>query len=227
MSCFAQCLVPNEDIPQIVDTVQSISGSQSWHARYSILPYIQVFVYNNIFAVHQQQHCVATLKEVIIRMLRDEQPEVSNMACLTLSGLLQCKVIALNDELLQHAYSLCKTKLSKKRKRTDDNNQTGSVEVPFNEKTFQTKLLKKHAGVLLLSACVLSHPYTVPEWLPGVVMRLANVLHDPQPIHDTVKRTLSEFRRTHHDNWHEDKLKSDNEELAILTDLLVSPSYYA
>lgn len=43
----------------------------------------------------------------------------------------------------------------------------------------------------------------------------------------TVRKTLSDFRRTHHDNWHEHKQQFTDDQLVVLTDLLVSPCYYA
>lgn len=43
----------------------------------------------------------------------------------------------------------------------------------------------------------------------------------------TVKKTLSNFRRTHHDNWQEHKQQFTDDQLLVLTDLLVSPCYYA
>ena len=43
----------------------------------------------------------------------------------------------------------------------------------------------------------------------------------------TVKKTLSDFRRTHHDNWHDHKQMFTDDQLVVLTDLLISPNYYA
>ena len=43
----------------------------------------------------------------------------------------------------------------------------------------------------------------------------------------TIKKTLQDFKRTHQDNWQEHKLKFSDDQMAVLTDLLVSPSYYA
>ena len=42
-----------------------------------------------------------------------------------------------------------------------------------------------------------------------------------------VKKTLQDFKRTHQDNWHDHKQKFTEDQLTVLTDLLVSPSYYA
>lgn len=43
----------------------------------------------------------------------------------------------------------------------------------------------------------------------------------------TVKKALQSFKRTHQDNWAEHKAAFTEDELSELTDLLVSPSYYA
>ncbi|XP_002119300.2 proteasome activator complex subunit 4 [Ciona intestinalis] len=211
MSCIAQCIVPPEHLNLITSSIEMISTSKSWHARHSILPYIQVFVYNNLFSVTRNESCVKRIRDVVLHLLEDERLEVSKMSLVTLSGLLQCRVIQMDDELLTLAFKKCKTKLEKKSPTTDS----------------QKSILRRHAGVLILSACVLSSPYTVPDWMPRLVMKLADHLHDPQPIQGSIKSTLSDFRRTHHDNWHDDKQKFTSDELAILTDLLVSPSYYA
>lgn len=43
-------------------------------------------------------------------------------------------------------------------------------------------LVRRHAGVLGLSACILSSPYDVPDWMPQILMDLSDHLNDPQPI---------------------------------------------
>ena len=43
----------------------------------------------------------------------------------------------------------------------------------------------------------------------------------------TVTKTLSDFRRTHHDNWHDHKRMFTDDQLVTLTEVLVSPNYYA
>uniref|UniRef100_A0A1X7TPG3 Proteasome activator complex subunit 4 C-terminal domain-containing protein n=1 Tax=Amphimedon queenslandica TaxID=400682 RepID=A0A1X7TPG3_AMPQE len=42
----------------------------------------------------------------------------------------------------------------------------------------------------------------------------------------TVKKAMTEFKRTHYDNWREHKLKFTEDQLSSLSDLLLSPSYY-
>ena len=97
--------------------------------------------------------------------------------------------------------------------------------------TWQAKqssaVLRRHSGVLGLAAFVLSAPYSIPPSLPPVLMTLADHLHDPPPIPATVKTVFQEFKRTHQDNWAEHRQKLTEDQLTVLTDLLVSPSYYA
>lgn len=47
---------------------------------------------------------------------------------------------------------------------------------------FHPDLVRRHAGVLGLSACILSSPYDVPQWMPQILMELSDHLNDPQPI---------------------------------------------
>ena len=46
-------------------------------------------------------------------------------------------------------------------------------------------------------------------------------------LQETVKKTMSEFKRTHYDSWSEHKQKFTDDQLVVLADLLISPSYYA
>jgi proteasome activator subunit 4 len=92
---------------------------------------------------------------------------------------------------------------------------------------FQDLLIKRHGTVLILSALVLAFPYDIIDWMPNVLVAISRCASDPSPVGAEVSKTFSEFRRTHQDNWHEDKLKFTEDQLYDLSDLLVSSSYYA
>ncbi len=100
-------------------------------------------------------------------------------------------------------------------------------------------------GVLGLCAIVLSSPYDIPSYVPDALMLLCEHSYDPDLIQvcclffwiifsliflllkQSIKRALSEFRRTHHDSWHEHREKFTEDQLVILADVLISPNYYA
>ncbi|KAL4641227.1 proteasome activator complex subunit 4 [Arapaima gigas] len=218
LSLMSQGLLYPEQILQVLQTLQEIAGSSSWHARYTVLTYLQIMVFYNLFTFLSDEHAVQDVQALVIKLLEDEQLEVREMAATTLSGFLQCNFLSMDAPMQAHFEALCKTRLPKRKRR-----ELGSVvdTVPSAD------LVRRHAGVLGLSACILSSPYDVPTWMPQLLMDLSAHLNDTQPIEMTVKKTLSNFRRTHHDNWQEHKQRFTDDQLLVLTDLLVSPCYYA
>ncbi|XP_056326451.1 proteasome activator complex subunit 4A isoform X1 [Danio aesculapii] len=218
LSLMSQGLLYSEQIPQVLGALEEISRSSSWHARYTILTYLQIMVFYNLFTFLSDAKAVCDVRALVLRLLEDEQLEVREMAATTLSGFLQCNFLSIDEPMQAHFESLSKTRLPKRKRR-----ELGSVvdTIPSAD------LVRRHAGVLGLSACILSSPYDVPTWMPQILMDLSAHLNDTQPIEMTVKKTLSDFRRTHHDNWQEHKQKFTDDQLLVLTDLLVSPCYYA
>lgn len=122
------------------------------------------------------------------------------MAATTLSGFLQCSFLSMDPPMQAHFEALCKTRLPKKRKR-----ELGSIvdTIPsaggslndavtcsnvatahhrLNKLFPLADLVRRHAGVLGLSACILSSPYDVPTWMPQLLMDLSAHLNDTQPI---------------------------------------------
>jgi len=84
-----------------------------------------------------------------------------------------------------------------------------------------------HGIILGLAACVLSVPYDMPSWLPGMVTQLIAFNREPSPIRSTVTKTIAEFRRTHSDTWSFQKSAFSDEQLEVLSDLTSSASYFA
>ncbi|KAL3873182.1 hypothetical protein ACJMK2_036330 [Sinanodonta woodiana] len=207
LTWLSQALLQPEVVSVVIATIKEITGLQSWHARNAVLYYMQSMVFYNFFILHNPKY-TKEIQEIILHLLCDDQLEVREMAATTLSGFLHCGYLELNKDMLAHFERLRATKLKK-----------------FNMSL--EMLIKRHAGVLGLSACVQAYPYDVPEFVPQILMDLGNHVNDPQPIQMTVKKTLSNFRRTHHDNWHDHKLMFTDDQLVVLTDLLVSPNYYA
>lgn len=208
---LSQALLQPDVIPVVIATIKTTVGLSSWHTRVAVLHYIQVMVFCNFFTMLKQEH-QDHVKETILHLICDDQLEVREMAAVTLSGLLHCGYMDMDKDMLTHFERLSSTKL-KKRKKIES--------IPTQN------LIQRHAGVLGLSAYVQAYPYDVPEFMPQILMDLSAHVNDPQPIQATVKKSLSNFRRTHHDNWHDHKLMFTDDQLVILTDLLVSPNYYA
>nr|DBA27145.1 TPA: hypothetical protein GDO54_011320 [Pyxicephalus adspersus] len=218
LSLMSQGLLYPEQVPMALEVLKQTARSSSWHARYTVLTYVQTMVFYNLFIFLHNEEAVQGTRWLVLQLMADEQLEVREMAATTLSGFLQCSFLTMDVSMQAHFEQLCKTRLPKKRKR-DFGLAVDTIP--------SADLVKRHAGVLGLSACILSSPYDVPTWMPQLLMDLSAHLNDPQPIEMTVKKTLSNFRRTHHDNWQEHKQQFTDDQLVVLTDLLVSPCYYA
>jgi proteasome activator subunit 4 len=46
-------------------------------------------------------------------------------------------------------------------------------------------------------------------------------------LQSTIRKTLGDFKRTHHDSWEQHSLKFTEQQLAVLQDLIIPPTYYA
>ncbi|KAF7723510.1 hypothetical protein EC973_001885 [Apophysomyces ossiformis] len=210
---------PPSMVPALVDEfVNILTKSSSWHIRVRALPVLQVFFFKHLFVLDSEQ--VLRIMQVISGMLLDSQIEVRQMAAVTLGGLVRCSQRDAITSLRSHYSALLGTRIPKRKR----DNVTGKVIEPAG---FREALLKKHAGALGLSCLVNAFPYEVPKWMPDVLCQLAGCMSDPAEIQSTIRKTFSDFRRTHSDTWHEDMTKFTEDQLAMLSDMLISPSYYA
>ena len=92
---------------------------------------------------------------------------------------------------------------------------------------YRDQISKRHSVISVLCSVILAFPFEVPTWLVECIMAVASSSSNPTPIKELVKKTFSEFKKTHQDTWEMDKQKFNSDELSIITDLVVSPSYYA
>lgn len=75
-----------------------MAGSRSWHARFSVLTYLQIMVFYNLFTLLSVPAEVLRIRKLVIQLLLDEQLEVMyaqkgskhwfNTAIAPLSGII-------------------------------------------------------------------------------------------------------------------------------------------
>lgn len=214
-------------LPAVLESMKKAASSTVWKAKLLVLYVLQVLVFWNFFTVADLKE---ELSDLLLSLLGDSQIEVRELASSTISGFVRCGIISA-DNLKSLFTKQAKTRLPKKgaglsiEEEVDGPNAAATI----NNTTSRGNdglLVSKHCGVLGLAALVQACPYTIPDWLPDVVDELSAHLHDPAPIPSTVKKAITEFKRTHYDNWREHKLKFTEDQLSSLSDLLLSPSYY-
>jgi len=204
-----------------VESVIEVAINQSWKAKVCVLEFLQVLIFINFAAFVSVPEETERLVSVVLRLLKDPQLEVREKAGKVLGGLLHCGFVSAHQRETLEAEFLAdiNKKLPKKMKE-------GADKAEWQAK-LTNAVVRRHSGVVGICAVVSSCPYDIPPYLPPLLMVLGDRLHDPQPIPATVKRVLQDFKRTHQDNWIEHKEKFTADQLTMLTDLLVSPSYYA
>ncbi|XP_045600493.2 proteasome activator complex subunit 4 isoform X1 [Procambarus clarkii] len=213
LAVISQALVLPARVPALMDAITQVAKSSWWRARAAVLSLLQVAVFTNMFTILSDNRAPQQVQELVVGLLSDVRLEVQQMASTVLSGLIHCKFIHAEDKLLGDFTSKLQNGRDEKRRPKQPLKTLDVIEL--------------HAGVLGLCAYVSAFPYDVPDMMPQVLVTLSEHLNDPHPVPATIKKTLSNFRRTHHDNWRDHKQKFTEDQLVVLTDLLLSPSYYA
>uniref|UniRef100_T1JZ44 Uncharacterized protein n=1 Tax=Tetranychus urticae TaxID=32264 RepID=T1JZ44_TETUR len=212
LNSIGQCSINEKFINAALGVCQKMKVNKSWHTRVCVISFLQLMVSSNLFTLMNDPERNQTVANLIFDLLQDDRLEVREKAAGLLGGLIHYQFIKVDKTLINRFKRKCARKLT----RSTQNFGYDSSE-----------LNEKHGGALGLCSIVHAYPYDVPEFLPDVLMFLGDHLHDPQPIPTTIRKALSDFKRTHHDNWRQHKEKFNEDQLAIITDLLVSPNYYA
>lgn len=212
IAVMSHAYLPPEMVPVAIQSAVILSNSSSWRARKTALEFLQVLVFSNLFTILQLKNCVDEVTQMVLKLLEDSRPEVQQMAVVALSGMLHSNILTVDKVLLDQFVTLSKTPIQKQN---------------LNTAVARDALRRRHAGILGMSAIVRAHPYDICDGMPEILVTLGSHLQDPQPVQTTVRQALTNFWRTHHDNWHDHKLKFTDDQLADIMDLLVSPNYYA
>ncbi|KZC11232.1 Proteasome activator complex subunit 4 [Dufourea novaeangliae] len=223
LAVLAQAFTLPHDMPTALDAIIKMSKHNSWWTRSTCLEFLQVFVFHNMSILLSNSAWVDSVKDTVLYLLEDERLEVRKIAGQVLSGLLHCTFIPEPEHLLEEFKRKAITKLYKKEHSSQNKEATG--------KKGKIDVIRiRHAAVLGLCAFIQAHPYDIPEYIPSIFEYLSPHMNDPQPIPTTIRKTLDDFRRTHYDVWRGIKGYTQHfteEQLTLLQDLTMPPSYYA
>jgi proteasome activator subunit 4 len=177
---------------------------ENWHTRAATLRYIQALIYHHAFTIDLD--LFAMLRECVVEALHDKQLEVAQLASHTLMIFFKGVGAADESTLRDRFLKIVSTRLP-----SDVNSEL---------------IMRKHAAVLGLSACVLSNPYEVPSWMPEVMEALGFASLEPSPIKQATQRTFAEFKKTHQDTWSQTRAAFTHEQWENASlGLELAPSY--
>ncbi|KAG5672273.1 hypothetical protein PVAND_002412 [Polypedilum vanderplanki] len=213
LALISQAFTKPQCVNELMKKIDEVSYYTSWSARLSIIDMMQVLVFNNMPILISRTEWVDKVQEIVLRLLEDSICEVREKSAQVLGGLIHCSFLPSTDKLLELFKKKCQTKVIK-RTHTEKN-----ISVEQNIRI-------RHGGVLGLCAFITAYPYDIPHFTPNIFEVLYHHLDDPQPIPATIRKTLADFKRTHHDGWDFHQLKFTETQLAVLSDLTVPPSYF-
>lgn len=245
LSMIAQALTLPRCIDNCLAKIDEISYSSSWSARLAIIDIMQVIVFHNMAIVLSRPEWIDKVQSVVLRLLEDNVLEVREKSAEVLGGLIHCSFLPTTEKLLELFKKKCRTKVIKRSTRVTTSCAVEAANASDSDNANAIRI--RHCGVLGLCAFITAYPYDIPDFVPNVFEIISNHLNDPQPIpvsrslwrlrrkkfsrfyhsQTTIRKTLADFKRTHHDGWDLHQLKFNETQLAVLTDLTVPPSYYA
>ncbi|KIY51336.1 hypothetical protein FISHEDRAFT_37321 [Fistulina hepatica ATCC 64428] len=205
---LSSILPPTEYIDVMFnDYMNVIKSSSSWRIRLVAIPALVIFFNRTMMSISTDT--VAKIMDMLIECLGDENIEVREMASKAVASIVRCSQRQ-NIEPLKGRF------LAMARKATL---------LPRRDPNYVTALRQLHSPILGLCALIQAFPYSVEPWMPPLTDVLAAHVTDPPPISTTIRKTASEFKKTHQDTWHNDQKAFDEEQLQNLSTMLIGTSY--
>lgn len=212
LSLAAQGVFSTQTIDDMLDEVMKTAKDRRWKVRASVLGFVQLFSFCSLFTANDSS--LARIRSVVLSLLSDSQLEVRQAAAASFVTMIRDAEEGVVDEVRKGCLKVLKETAPKRR---------GGKRVPVEGDL----VYQRHGSVLALSSMVTSCPYSVPQWMPSVLVALSSCVNDAPPICTGVRELFGDFMRTHRDEWPVHRQKFSPDELEIIQELLVSPSYYA
>jgi len=210
----------------LVQLSSKLARHSSWYSRRACLEFIGIFQAHHHFNLASEDH--ALFEKRLVECLADDRKEAQDTAGYALTTriafLESQQTISLATKFEEMAgAALKKYKIISKRlkaAKTDEEKEDLNAKLAKNTK-------KHKKGVLGLASVILASPYDLPTWLPSALTSLANHEGIALGIGETVRKTFTDFKRTHQDSWEMHRLRFTRDQLEIVNSMLISPSYYA
>ncbi|KAK6750531.1 hypothetical protein RB195_002481 [Necator americanus] len=184
-----------QSFPEVV--VRTFHRSCLWRVRVSVLKFLQVIVFSNIYVLEKFDVSKSVI-ELLFDALRDRQVEVRLEASRCLLTLIHCEYAKIDKSLLDKIRS-------------------------YSESRDRATL---HGAVLAMGAVVMAHPYSTPPYIIPMLRSLCAITSHSAELQKAATAALREFRRSHREDW-EKTTRIIGSELIYQIENAIAPIYYA
>ena len=210
-----RCLIKVDNATQIVDNlielvrsvIEGEGGKASWQVRQAAIRFLGQFYATHLFLISPDQ--TEQIRALVVGLMGDKRREVSVSATSSFTVLLAAMSEEQCAKIVEEFAALAQKALRRKGKM----------------------LIAQARACNVLVASVLIRPYDVPKFVPVALGALAPHSFEknaPPLVRQSVTKCISEFRRTHADNWAEHRLKFEISQLETLDDSVsLTSNYYA
>ncbi len=214
--------LPYNHLENMTVLLLRFTSSCNWYSRQAAYNFLAIFEANHYFVFSKNLN--ARIEKAMLTGLGDENLDVVKSASFALTGHIMLHENRYRGkestrELLTNKFLKWSKKKLQKRKCPKNDSKSSSDKCG-------KRLRKRHAGVVGLCSVCLSFPYDLPDFLPSILVKVANHLGDPSPISHTAREALTKFKQTHQDNWERFMDKFTPDEWESINDILISPYYY-
>jgi hypothetical protein len=207
-----------------VENVKKLTQSHPrWKARQSMLLYLRFFMFNHALLLPRSE--IAEFMDWAKHLVEDGHVDVRKSATVALSSLVRS--FNPSSEIMAQTASYFLQVVATnnvKRPRAKQPQEKGEKGTEPMASESVAKVLAGAAGLAALAAAC---PFSVPSWLPVVIIalqRLSN--HTNGSIATLASEEVAQFWKTHRDEWYFHQRHFTEEQLRILEDKPI-PSYYA
>ncbi|KJH47940.1 hypothetical protein DICVIV_05960 [Dictyocaulus viviparus] len=190
-------LTPKFADPFLDVVVQSFYTAYLWRVKVSVLKFIQVLVFSNIYEMEKDSRPTKVVR-LLYDAIIDHQMEVRREASRAMLTLILCGYVNVSDNLSDYLNKMMKNK----------------------------NISILHGAILGMGAVVRAHPFSTPPAIKPMLRALCGVTSHNAELQKAATTALREFRRSHRDNWEKmDKILGSD--LVYKIENAIAPVYYA
>lgn len=100
LSALARYWTRPKYVPVVLEAIDNASKSTSCSTLINNMQFLQVWLFHNMSTVLSDEHWIGLIRNMIIRLLEDDNVEIREQAAQMLTGMLYCSIFPDQDALL-------------------------------------------------------------------------------------------------------------------------------